>query len=147
MRKRTKKKENDQQTENLKLFLNPGKGPKKWGNIPKKRGNRSTKWEFKTFFLNRKRTQQNGKRIKCKYSGNQPKIFGNPSTLFSFWGISDNSWKKKETDPNSLLGPIPCSGVSVLRRFHSSVQTGIEKVDPARKLKCTTAACDSDRHI
>ena len=65
----------------------------------------------------RKRTQKNGKRIKCKYSGNRPKIFGNPSTLFSFWGISDNSWKKKETDPNSLLGPFPCWGVSIAPTF------------------------------
>ena len=190
---RPKKEETYQQTENLKLFLKTGNGPKKRGNGPKKRGNRlkkwgnrSTNWEFTTFFENRKRTQKmrkrtqkkrkpinklriwnffwkpetdpkneetdpkkeetdpnkgetdqqteslklflktgnwpkkkrkrtqkNGKRIKCKYSGNRPKISGNPSTLFSFWGISDNSWKKKETDPISLLGPFPCWGVSI----------------------------------
>jgi len=86
-----KKEETDQQTESLKLFL-------KTGNWPKKK---------------RKRTKKNGKRIKCKYSGNRPKIFGNSSTLSSFRGISDNSWKKKETDPNSLMGPIPCWGVSI----------------------------------
>ena len=45
----SKNEETDQQTENLQLFLKIGNGPKK-----------------------------NGKRIKCKYSGNRPKIFGNP---------------------------------------------------------------------
>ena len=84
------KEETDQQTEDLKLFWKPETDPKK-GNWPKK----------------------NGKRIKCKYSGNRPKIFGNPSTLFSLRGISDNFWKKKETDTNSLLDLILCWGVSL----------------------------------
>ena len=113
-------------------------GPKKRGNGPNKRGNRSTNWELKTFYKNRKRTQKKRERSQKKEETDQqtenlklslktgngpknrgnwsnvniaetnPKIFRNPPTLFSFWGISDNSWKKKETD------------VSVLRRFHST---------------------------
>ena len=85
-----KKRETDQQTESLKLFLKTGNWPKRRGNGP----------------------QKNRKRIRCKYRGNRPKIFGNPSSLFSFWEISNNSWKKKKTDPNSLLGPFSCWGVS-----------------------------------
>ena len=37
-----KRGETDQQTENLKLLLKIGNGPKIRGNGPKKRGNRST---------------------------------------------------------------------------------------------------------
>ena len=73
-------------------------------------------------------------------SGNQPKIFGNPSTLFSFWGISDNSWKKKETAPNSLLGPI-----SVLRRFHSTAIASLKNYHPWRHFLFSNYFYDSSR--
>ena len=66
-----KKEETDQQTENLKLFLKTGNGPKKRGNGPKKRGNQSTNWEFKTFSENRKLTQKKKKRTQKKLETNQ----------------------------------------------------------------------------
>ena len=59
-----KKEETDQQSENLQLFLKIGNGPKKKRKpTQKKRGNRSTNWEFKTFSENRKRAQKMRKRI------------------------------------------------------------------------------------
>ena len=118
---RPKKMETYQQTENLKLFLKTGNGPKKEETDER---TESLKLFLKTGNWPKKEEtdpKKPGKRIKCKYCGNRPKIFGNPSTLFSFWGISDNSWKKKETDPNSLLVPFPCWGVSIAPFFWTAV--------------------------
>ena len=64
MTKRVKKKENDQQTENLQLFL-------KTGNGSKKRGNWSTNWELKTVLENRKLTPKMRKRALKKEETDQ----------------------------------------------------------------------------
>ena len=50
MRKRDQKKEEtNQQTENLKLFWKPETDPKYKEMDPKKRGNRTSNWDFTTF--------------------------------------------------------------------------------------------------
>ena len=87
-----KKEETGQQTENLQLFLKIRKQTQtKVETDPKKR-----------------------KQIKCKYSRNQPKIFKNPSILFGFWGISDNSWKRRKRTQTHFWS------FSMLRHFHST---------------------------
>jgi len=124
MIKRVKKKEETiNKLRIYNFFWKPATDPE-MGERIEKMGKPINKLRFWNFFLNRKRTQKkeetnpkkNGKRIKCKYSENRPKIFGNPSTLFSFWGISDNSWK------NSLLSPFPCWGVSMAPTKLKAVQ-------------------------
>ena len=125
-------------------------GPKKWGNGPIKRGNRSTNWEFKTFFWkpetdpkkeetdpkksgNRSTnweftTFSENRKLTQKKRGNRPKKKGNKSNVniaethpkyseiplhfLVFEGFPIILEKKKEMDPNSLLSPFPCWGVS-----------------------------------
>ena len=75
--------ETNQQTENLKLFLKTGNGPKKWGNGSKILGNPSKIWDPYKPESDLKIEETD------KKTGNSSKKW--------IWGISDNFWKKQET--------------------------------------------------
>ena len=95
MRKWVKKnEENDQQTENLQLFL-------KTGNGLKKRGNRSTSWEIKHFFEHWKRTH---KKMETDQSTENLKLFWKPET----------DLKNEESDPKKLK---PINKMRILNLF------------------------------
>ena len=72
--------------------------PKKRGNGPKKTGNESN----------------------VNIAETNPKYLEIPQHFSDFEGFPIIFEKKKETDPNSLLGPIPCWGVSIAPIKHSS---------------------------
>ena len=81
---------------------------------PKKRGNRSTNWEFKTFSENWKLTQKKEENeSNVNIAETDPKYSEIPLHFLVFEGFPIILEKKMETDPNSLLGPFLCWGVSI----------------------------------
>ena len=64
------------------------------------------------------------------------------STLTQLWPFSKSKFNLKSGRVNlvSLAGPIECL-LYLTTRPGDTVQNGSGKVDPARKFKCTTAAC------
>ena len=103
------------------LILHTLHGPKKRGNVPQKRGNRSKNWGFKTFFENRKLTQKRrnepqktGNKSNVNIAETNPKYSEIPQHFSVFKGfpiILEKRRKRTQTH---------CWVRSVLRRFHST---------------------------